>query len=166
MAAETDETARITALHACAVMDTPREAAFDNIVFTVAQLFRVQAAAFSLLDGQRVWSKAIIGPLPQERLRTQALCTHVVESGQLVIIEDASIDARFANLVSLGPDIPVRFFAGAPVIGPDRQIVGVLSVFDRHPRTVPERQQLYLLQLAGQAGELLRIRVPHLNLSS
>ena len=147
-------------------MHTPREAAFDNIVFTAAQLFRVPVAVLALVDDKVVWAKALVGPMPVERPRNQTLCAQVVESGQLLVVEDTTVDARFAALANLPDALPLRFFAAAPLFGPGRQPVGVLAVFDRHPRNVPERQQVQLVQLAQEAGELLRLRVPNLDLTT
>ena len=166
MVAAKEEGLRLAALQSCAVMYTPREAAFDSIVYTVAQLFRVPIALLVLIDDKVAWAKALVGPMAKERLRDDALCTHVVQSGRVLIVEDASIDARFAHMSILQADPPLRFFAGAPLFGPARQAVGTLAVYDRHPRSVPERQQTQLVQLAQEAGELLRLRVPGLDLSA
>ena len=161
-----DEDARLAALKSCAVMHTPREAAFDHIVFTAAQLFRVPIAMLALVDDRVVWAKSQVGPMAQERPRAETICTQVVEAGQLLVIEDTTVDARFLHLPSLHEEPPLRFFAGAPLLGPDRQTIGTLAVFDHHPRTVSERQQAQLAQLAHEAGELLRLRVPGLDISA
>ena len=147
-------------------MHTPREAAFDHIVFTTAQLFRVPIAMLALVDDTVVWAKSLVGPIVQERPRGETICTQVVEAGQLLVIEDTTVDARFLHLPSLREELPLRFFAGAPLLGPDRQTIGTLAVFDHHPRTVSERQQAQLTQLAQEAGELLRLRVPGLDISA
>lgn len=161
-----DEDARLAALRLCGIMHTPREAAFDHIVFTVAQLFRAPIAMLALVDDQVVWAKALVGPMAQEQPRSDTICSLVVESGQLLLIEDTTVDARFLHLPSLREDPPLRFFAGAPLLGPDRQPIGTLAVFDYYPRTVSDRQQAQLVQLAQEAGELLRLRVPGLDLTS
>ena len=161
-----DETARLAALKSCAVMHTPRETAFDNLVYTAAQLFRVPMAMLALVDDKTVWAKAHVGPLPQERPRHDTVCTHVVETNKLLVIEDLAADARFATLPGVEQDPPLRFFAGVPLLGPDRQPIGTLAVFDRFPRSVPERQQTQLIQLAQEASELLCLRVPGLDLTA
>lgn len=161
-----DESARLAALASCAIMHTPRESAFDNIVFTAAQLFRAPVAILSLVDDKVAWAKAYVGPVPIERPRDETLCAQVVEAGQLLVIEDTTVDARFAALAPSLDGLQLRFFAGAPLFGPGRQPVGALAVFDRHPRNVPERQQVHLVQLAHEAGELLRLRVPGLDLTA
>ena len=161
-----NEGARLAALTACNVLDTGRETAFDNIVFTVAQLFRAPMAMLSLIDADRVWAKATVGPLQRQWDRHGAFCEAVLESAELLIIEDASADARFSRAPFVVDEPKVRFCAGAPLFGPNRLVIGALCVLDRHPRTVPDRQRSQLLQLAHEAGELLRLRIPDLDLTS
>ncbi len=160
-----DERARLASLVACAVMDTPREAAFDNIVFTLAQLFRVPIALLTLVGETRVWAKALVGPISPEWVRSETFCQFIVESETILIVEDAAADPRFAVLSGVRDEPYVRFMAGAPVLGPDRHVIGTLCAIDRLPRTVTDRQRANLLTLAAQAGELLRLRVPDLDVS-
>lgn len=154
-----DEVARLASLARCAVMDTPREAAFDNIVFTVAQLFRAPMAMLTLVHESRVWAKASVGPIAREWLRTETFCDHLVARGELLVVEDASADRRFADMPTVSSAPGIRFFAGAPVFGPDRHVVGALCVLDRLSRTVQDRQRMQLMQLASEASNLLRGRI-------
>lgn len=140
------------------MMDTPREAAFDSIVFTAAQLFRVPMAMLSFVGHDRVWLKASVGPLPREATVNNSFCATVVQTDELLVVEDTTIDGRFSE-VSLVAEAPnVRFYAGVPLHGADNVPIATLSVLDRHPRTVPERAKTQLLQLAKEAEALLRSR--------
>ena len=161
-----DERERLAALAACAIMDTPRESAFDNLVFTAAQLFRVPMAMLTLVGDTRVWVKSCVGPLPREWDRSNSFCHMVVESDQLLIVEDATTDSRFARTPGVMEPPHIRFCASAPLHGPSQHVIGALCVVDLHPRSVPDRQKTQLQQLAREAGELLRMRVPNLDLSA
>lgn len=158
-----DESRRVAALEACAVFGTVREAAFDSIVFTVAQLFRVPIASLTLVDLDRAWSKAAVGQLPVNVARLESFSLHVVEARELVVVEDASQDARFSSLPCVATSPHVRFLVGAPLIGPNDQVVGALCAMDLLPRGAPERQQSQLMQLAQEGSELLRLRVRSLD---
>ncbi len=139
---------------------TVRETAFDSIVFTVAQLFRAPVATLSLVGADRVWRKAYVGPVAAEGLREGSVCDMFASIGELLVVEDAAADARLAGLdLVVGPP-PMRFCAGAPLLGPRNLIVGALCVLDRQPRSVPERQRQQLHRLAEEASDLLRLRVP------
>jgi GAF domain-containing protein len=159
-----NETARIAALDACAVMHTPREAMFDNIVFTVAQLLRVPMSMLSLIHKDVVWAKSSVGPTGTEWQRSQTFCQHVL-GGDTLLVEDATADQRFAGLEAVAAEPHIRFALVVPVLGPDRFVVGGLCAFDRSPRTISERQRGQVAQLAAQAGELLRLRVPNLDVT-
>lgn len=157
------EQRRLDAVTASAVLYTARESAFDQIVFTTAQLFRVPMAMVAVVGEHTVWVKAVVGPLPKELPRAESFCDGVITSNEILIVEDASVDVRFSNfpIVSLSPN--VRFYAGVPLRGPSREAIATLCVLDRHPRSVPERARLQLLQLAREAENLLRLRTPGLS---
>lgn len=154
-----DEARRVAALDACSVLGTVREAAFDSIVFTVAQLFRVPMASLTLVDRERVWCKAAVGRLPMDVARLESFSQHVVDARELLVVEDATQDARFSSLPFVVEPPHIRFLVGAPLIGPNDQVVGALCAMDLLPRGAPERQQSQLLQLAHEGSELLRMRV-------
>jgi GAF domain-containing protein len=142
------------------MMDTRREAAFDNIVFTAAQLFRVPIAMLAVVGRDRVWVKAGVGPLPRESSVEDTFCGTAIQDDEIVIVEDASTDKRFAGLPIVAGPPNVRFYAGVPVHGPGNLPVAILCVLDRHPRTVPDRARQQLLQLAREAESLLQHRIP------
>ena len=154
------EQRRLAAVEACEVLDTPREAAFDNIVFIAAQLFRVPMAKLAVVAKDRVWIKASVGRLPQNLPLNAAFCHTVVETGNVLVIEDALSDQRFAKFPMVAAPPHVRFYAGVPLHGPGAEIVGTLSVLDNAPRTVPDRARSQLLQLAREAEVLLSQRAP------
>ncbi len=154
-----DEEARLAALAACSIVGTPREPAFDGIVFTAAQLFRVPIAMVTMIGAKTVWSKAGVGPIAQTSDREQSFCSWLVGRRDVLIVEDAVNDGRFARLDSVVREPRVRFCAAAPVFSADGYVVGCISVQDRHPRSVPDRQRFQLQQLARDVGELLRVRL-------
>lgn len=155
-----DEIARLRAVNACGVIDTPRESSFDSIVFTAAQLFRVPMAMLAIVTRDRVWLKSCVGPLPPEWPRHESFCTVVVDRNQMLVVEDTTIDSKYAQAPMVGNAPNVRFYAGIPILGAGNQPIGTLSVLDRHPRTVPERARTQLQQLAREAEDLLKRRTP------
>ena len=112
------EQRRLAAVDACEMLDTPREAAFDNIVFIADQLFRGPMAKLAVVARDRVWIKAGVGRLPQNTPLKAAFCQAVVETGSLLVVEDALTDQRFANLPMVATPPHVRFYAGVPLHAP------------------------------------------------
>lgn len=157
-AASGDEAARLAAVRACAILETPRETAYDSLVFTTAQLFRVPMAMLAIVGDERVWVKANVGPLPREWPRRETFCATVVELDKVLVVEDATADIRFSDLPPVSGRPKIRFYAGIPLHGPGEFPVGTLCVMDHAPRTVPERARLQLLQLAREAEEMLKLR--------
>ena len=149
------EAARLAALAACGAMHTPRERAFDNLVFTAAQLFRAPVALLNLVHADHAWAKAAVGMAGNTWDRRETFCNAVIETGMALVVEDAALDRRFMSLAIVARQPSMRFYAGAPIQGPGRHVIGALCVMDRSPRMVPEHKRRQLRQLATEAGNLL-----------
>lgn len=149
---DTDKEAeRVAALRALDILDTPFEAVFDNVTRLAAKLCDVPIALISLVDADRQWFKSRVGLDAPETPRNISFCTHAIEMTGPLIVEDTSLDPRFANnpLVLGAPNI--RFYAGVPLPTVGGQHIGTLCIIDRKPRTLtPEVVDLLrdLAQLA------------------
>lgn len=146
-----DETARLEALRALGVMDTAPEARFDRITALASDLFDAPIALVSLVDDHRQWFKSRVGLEACSTDRSLAFCAHALEMGPdaVMVVEDATLDPRFATnaLVTQAPDI--RFYLGATLTTADGFNLGTLCVIDTKPRPTPsERDQHRLRQLA------------------
>lgn len=153
------EALRLACLRATRILDTPAEAVFDRLVFIAAQVFRAPIALISLLDAEREWIKARVGPLAGAFLREAALCPAALELDEPLVIEDLRADDRYSGhpLVTQAPY--ARFYAAAAVLGPRDQRIGCLAVIDQHARTATAAQIASLVQLAHEASILLTARV-------
>jgi GAF domain-containing protein len=155
-----NEQGRLTRLKRYSVLDTARDPTFDRFVFTAAQLFRVPIAMITLVDEDRQWFKARVGIAVAETPREIAFCNQTITSDDLLVIEDTTLDSRFAAdpLVRGAPFI--RFYAGAPLITPDRQRIGTICILDRQPRTLLSNQIFQLQQLASSVVQQLELQTP------
>ena len=141
-----------------AILDTPREAVFDRLVFTAAQIFRVPMATISFIDGERHWFKAQVGLGISQLPRHITFCEQVLVSDAVIVVEDASRDERFAdNPLVTGPPF-LKFYAGAPLITPDGVRVGSFCIGDRLAKTLSSRQTALLGQLAASTVALAEAR--------
>ncbi len=153
------EAARVAALHALAVLDTPAETVFDHIVQAAAQACGVPIALVSLVDSERQWFKASTGlPGVSQTPRALAFCDHAIRGDALFEIGDAARDARFSDnaLVTGTPNI--RFYAGAPIVMAGGERVGTVCVIDRQPRALDDMQRGLLQGLARIAAACLTER--------
>jgi GAF domain-containing protein len=153
-----NESARIRALCELDILDSPPEAAFDDITRLAAELCVTPVALVSLVDGTRQWFKSRIGIEVTHTSRDVAFCAHALHSPDLLEVTDATLDPRFADnpLVTGGPGI--RFYAGAPLLTPDGEVLGTLCVIDWTPRSLDDRQRRALRTLADQVMTQMRLR--------
>lgn len=155
--ANTDrEAARLQALKALHALDSGSDSRFDRIARTAALVLRAPRAAIVLVDGDRLWHKARVGIPSGQYPRRGSLADYMVRTGKTLFIEDLPNDPRLDPVRDDLGQVDVRFFAGAPLVAPGGEIIGLLAVGDpeAHPPH-PEAERLALEDLASLAMELL-----------
>lgn len=166
-----DETNRITeenrlaALEACKNMDTPRDPAFDRLVFIAAQLFRTPMALLTLLDRHRSWAKARVGPVPAQRVRGRSVTNVVVQENAPLLSNDITLDRRLEEIPLLLDGRVVRFVASVPLRGPGALPIGALTVCCTEERAHAGLRLSMLEELGREAEDLLCLRIPGMDVS-
>ncbi len=147
----TDEAARLRALNALRLLDTPAEPRFDRLTSLAAHLFDAPMVALSLLHGDRLWFKSRIGLKIKELPLRESVCniTRTLPDGACLVAPDLSLDPRFASLPITRGRRGARFYAGSPIRLPSGAAVGALAVLDHKPR--PQPPEALLRQLASLA---------------
>lgn len=154
-----DESARLAALRDLLILDTPPEERFDRIVQFAAREFDVPTALLSLVDENRQWFKSRVGMDACETSRDVSFCGHALGLEDLLLIEDASADPRFADNPLVTGANGIRFYAGAPLrLGPGVSAVGTLCLIDTRPRTLDNVEQAILRALRDVVVEELQTR--------
>lgn len=130
----------------------PEEIGYADLAADVARLFAAEQGDLSLVTPDGLASAASLGSRspcpPAERLRRL-----VVERAGVVVV-DVDVPAPSGVLPGAGP----RFFAGAPLVGGDGAVLGVLSATDTRPlRADPELLRV-LERIAAHAVWLLELR--------
>lgn len=142
-----NDQARVSALRALRVLDTPPEARFDRMVQFASQEFDAPVALVSLVDGARQWFKARVGLDICECPRETSFCGHALVEPTCLIVEDALQDERFHdNPMVVGPPF-IRFYCGAPLRLPSGHTVGTLCIIDTKPRTMDEADIAILMAM-------------------
>ena len=155
-----DEAARLLALDALHVLDTPADPVLDGLVRSAAMLIGCPIALVSLVNARRQWFKARVGLETTETPRDVAFCAHTILHDRVFEVPDATLDPRFADnpLVTGAPH--VRFYAGVPLdVGGHR--IGTLCVIDRQARALDTAQRELLIDLARAVEHCLASRHEH-----
>jgi len=151
------ESDRLTALAPPRPRDTAKEPVFDTIVALAAGLFNTQLASITLVDDHRRWLREKLGQPHAQQARSESLCAVVMAQNRPLLVGDARLDPRFADLPAVREGVFVSY-AGVPIAGRDGLVVGALSVLDTRPRDfAPSRIQV-LRSLAQLVGDELDLR--------
>jgi diguanylate cyclase (GGDEF)-like protein/PAS domain S-box-containing protein len=153
-----EEAARLAALHSYGVLDTAPETGFDDLTVLAARACEMPIALVSLLDSDRSWFKSRLGFALSEAPREVALCSHNLNGPDLLLVPDTLADPRFADNPMVRGTPGIRFFAGAPLVTVDGQVLGSLCVMDHRPRTLGVEQLDTLQRLARQVVQQLELR--------
>lgn len=135
-----NETKRLDALIRYEILDTPAERTFDDFAFLAATICDTPMAAMSLVDASRQWFKARIGLDAPETPRENAFCAHTILGQDVMIVEDAASDKRFAENPLVTGEPRIRFYAGAPLLDGKGNALGSICVIDRQPRSITPQQ--------------------------
>ena len=125
-----------------------------------AQVSGVPFATVNLLDTEHQHQVATVGFDGGVSPREDSMCRLVVETGQPVMVEDASRDPRWAdNPWTNGQLAQVRFYASHPLTTPDGVTIGTLCVFDNETRRVTPEAAKGLAQLADRVVDVLELEL-------
>ncbi len=152
------EAERIEALSAYEILDTPREAEFDDLVALASRICETPVALVTLLDRDRQWFKAAVGVDIPERPYGESLCSHAILDRGLTEVPDLTLDARFAGNAIVAGEPNLRFYAGVPLESPEGLPIGTLCVIDVRPRELTDLQRDALRVLGRQAMTQLELR--------
>jgi phosphoserine phosphatase RsbU/P len=152
------ETQRLAALRGYDILDTPREAEFDDIVEVVSAICETPISVINLIDAGRQWFKAEVGLGVRETPIDSSLCAHAILQPDLFVVPDTTKDARFCDNPLVTGEPRLRFYAGALLETPDGLPLGTICVLDYVPRDLNEKQRALLRLMARQIMKLLDLR--------
>ena len=152
------EAERLHALARYEILDTVPEDAFDDIARVAALLCEAPSALITLIDQDRQWFKARVNFDKRETPRTIAICDYTIRTRDVLVVEDAERDPRFATNPLVVGEPRIRFYAGAPLITSDGQALGSLAVLDYRPRSLAPDRIPALQTLAQQVIAQLELR--------
>ncbi|MEA1083490.1 PAS domain S-box protein [Sphingomonas sp. CD22] len=152
------ETQRLAALDRYAVMDTPREASFDELAALTARLCEAPIAVINLVAADRQFFKAEVGLGVRATPLESSFCVKALLEDDLLVVPDLTRDPRFdCNPLVVG-EPHIRAYAGALLKTDDGLAIGTLCVLDHRVRPFTDLQQETLRVLSRQVMAQLDLR--------
>lgn len=149
---------RLGSLRRYGILDTPREADFDEVVTVAAAVCGTPISVINLIDQGRQWFKAEVGLGVRETPIDSSICAHAILQPGLLIVPDTTLDHRFCDNALVVGDPHLRFYAGALLQTPEGFPLGTVCVLDYRPRELDETQKAFLRLMANQVMKLLELR--------
>ena len=160
VAAGWSETDRVAALASYAILDTPIESEFDDVVRLAAETFAAPIAVINLVSDNRQWFKAEVGIGARELPLDVSICAHAILQNDFLVVPDTRLDQRFDCNPLVHVEDGLRFYAGAILRSAAGLPIGTVCVLDREarPEGVTAHQRLVLEVLARQVMTQLELR--------
>ncbi|TAF03741.1 MAG: sensor histidine kinase [Nostocales cyanobacterium] len=146
---------------------------FEEATQTAAHFLAAEISILGFIDQELHWFKSSIGlsrlglmnDLAKSRqlLRRDSFCTQVVESSQLLVINDTKdvTDTKISTS-KLVQNYGIRSYLGVPLMEASGYCLGALAVMDRKPRHFTEREIEFLQIIARWSmSEFERNRLLH-----
>ncbi|RDW84658.1 hypothetical protein BP6252_02248 [Coleophoma cylindrospora] len=105
------------------------------LVRAAMKQFNTCYAAISFFDGQYENFKAENGYQRRHIPRGVSIAAHALISTDVFVVLDTTKDWRFAGNPLVTGQPKTRFFAGAPMLAPGGEVVGIFALFDKSPRS-------------------------------
>jgi len=137
---------------------------FQDIVEMAAKLCEKPVALITLLDDKSNWLKVKYGTDIEVMPRETSFCQYGIQQDDLLIIGDATKDARFDDNPLVQADPYLRFYAGAPLTSSSGLKIGTLCLFDQKANTLTEIQQKVLAVLARQVTFIMELQMNDIQL--
>lgn len=154
-----NEAQRMDVLRSYDILDTAPEAAFDGLTQLAAIICETPGALISFVDSDRLWYKSRVGFVADEVPRELSFCAHAIMQHEVMVVEDASKDDRFAgNPLVTTKTTPIRFYAGSTLHASSGEALGSVCVVGNEPRKLTDQQKRALRLLANQIQFLLEWR--------
>ncbi|MFY9853435.1 MAG: EAL domain-containing protein [Terracidiphilus sp.] len=153
------EDARLAALTASGILDTPPEPAYDTITRLAAEYFHADAATITFVDASRVWVKSHWGQAIRELPRKDSIFDLVLAEDGPFIVTDISKHPQRDRLRRRVRGHSAASFVSVPVRSFDGRILGSLSVFNKRPSQNIHPEAIRSLEgLADMVSSQLELR--------
>src|SRR5271169_2261099 len=135
-----NEPERLQTVFPNTILDKPSEECFDDITRLAAEVCSTPIALISLIDTNHNCFKSVVGWDIKEVPRDADFWDLTILENDIFVIPDASKDERFASGPYVTSHPKIRFYAGAPLLTAEGEVLGTLCVIDQVPRELSPNQ--------------------------
>ncbi len=153
-----NEAERVADLRSYALLDTLDERGYDDVTFLASYICEAPISLVTLVDIERQWFKSARGTTIRETTRADSFCSHLIGGPSVLVVQDTLLDERFVDNPLVTGDFGIRFYAGAPLVTPDGNVIGSVCVIDQKPRVMRPEQVKALEALARQVMARMELR--------
>lgn len=148
-----NEAERLVALEACGIMDTPPDERFDRLTRLAKRFYSADIAFLGFIDEQQQWMKSMTAEGLEPSIdRRKTVCQLMLATGKPLIVPDFRADPTFDGHPVV-PNIPLRFYAGVPILLSPDLVIGSLCVMRQQPGTEHDFDIEPLQDLAAIVGD-------------
>lgn len=153
---EGDSDRRARAIAALRDPDASRDEVLQKFVRLASQALGIPGSFISVLDDHHQYIQAAHNFSLKHSPRELSLCRHVVDSDNIVVVNDTLLDARFSShpLIIGAPFI--RFYVGVPLKNAEGIVLGTLCVTDTSAHPFSNEQRDMLKRLAALVMSFLQ----------
>ena len=153
------EVDRLAALRSYGILDTDREAAYDDVTRLIARICEAPIAVINLIESDRQWFKSEVGLGVSETPLETSFCRHALLENDRLVVPDATKDPRFECNPLVTAQGGLRFYAGTLLKTESGLPLGTLCVLDDKPRPegLTDLQSEALTVLARQVMNQLEL---------
>ncbi|SEA45528.1 GAF domain-containing sensor histidine kinase [Pedobacter hartonius] len=153
------EAQRLGALDTYDIFDTESEQEFDDLASLASTICEVPIALITFIGADRQTFKSHFGTDLKENRRDMSFCNHAIASSDdIMMVPDASLDARFSDNPVVTGVTQISFYAGVPIINEDGFALGTICVYDQKANSLSPNQVNALKSLAKQVMDKLELR--------
>jgi class 3 adenylate cyclase len=141
----------------------PKDPSLNDIIRIACAVADTPIAMVNILDRPEMMtlrSHGVPDAVPTRMPCESVVCHLVLSHGNVLVIENMSIEARTRNNPIVEPPFSLRFYAGAPLVSANGYIMGTLCTMGTEPKSLDPRAVDALRRLADQATRLLQAGSP------
>ena len=151
------DVSRYSAFHNPDIAEVAPDYGFDHLTALAADIFDAPIALISLIDGDNHSFISARGVVIKSIPAELSFCKHTLALGDVMVVPDATRDARFALNPFVTSEPNVRFYAGAP-LRYEGVLIGSLCIIDTRARDDFDEQAIgRLRKLAASVQSVLTL---------